>query len=98
MTLLETDGGIRLFVRKSSSARRNSWNRGNAVNSDSATASIGTMASTVVKVRLEATCSSRSSPVRSAAKRVARPMRASQVWRRERGEGASVWTPGAGSA
>ncbi|KAG1063962.1 hypothetical protein G6F40_017877 [Rhizopus arrhizus] len=55
MMLSETDGGIRLLVRKSSRATRNSWNTGNAVNKDSTTASMGTMARTVVKVRLEAT-------------------------------------------
>ncbi|MNY27209.1 hypothetical protein D3C86_1611050 [compost metagenome] len=55
MMLSETDGGIRLLVRKSSRATRNSWNTGKAVNSDSTTASMGTMASTVVKVRLDAT-------------------------------------------
>ena len=55
MMLSETDGGIRLVVRKSSRATRNSWKTGNAVNSDSTTASMGTIARTVVKVRLEAT-------------------------------------------
>src|SRR5690606_12941660 len=55
MTLSDTDGGIRLLVRKFSSAIRKSLKSGKAVNSDSTTASSGTMLSTVVKVRLEAT-------------------------------------------
>ena len=72
MMLSETDGGIRLLARKSSSATRNSWNTGKAVNNDSTTASMGTMASTVVKVRLDATCSSFSSSARWDVKRQAR--------------------------
>ncbi|CFN67084.1 Uncharacterised protein [Bordetella pertussis] len=82
MMLSETDGGIRLLARKSSSATRNSWNTGNAVNSDSTTASIGTMASTVVNVRLEATCSSFCSSARWPAKRTTRPMRVNHEARR----------------
>lgn len=85
MMLSETDGGIRLLVRKSSSATRNSWNTGNAVNSDSTTASIGTIASTVVKVRLDATCSSFSSSARCAVKTKARPTRAAHDARGGRG-------------
>ncbi len=73
MMLSDTDGGIRLLARKSSRATRNSWNTGKAVNSDRTTANIGTMARTVVKVRLDATCSSFSSPARSALKRKTRP-------------------------
>src|SRR3546814_19268615 len=55
MTFSDTDGGIRLLVRKFSSATRNSANSGKAVNRARTTASNGTMASTVVKVRMEAT-------------------------------------------
>jgi hypothetical protein len=45
-------------------AERKLWNIGNAVNSANATVRIGTSDSTVVKVRLPATCGRPSSPAR----------------------------------
>src|SRR5690606_33895574 len=69
MTFSETEGGSRLELRKLSSATLKSANSGNAVNKDRTTASKGTMPSTVVKVRLEATCVRFFSLVRRRAKR-----------------------------
>src|SRR5690606_33154289 len=69
-TLSDTDGGIRLVVRKFSRATRNSANRGKAVNKASTTASRGTMLSTVVKVRLDATWVRFFSAARCSAKRM----------------------------
>src|SRR5690606_11893914 len=69
MIVSENDGGSRLSLRKASSATRNSENSGKAVNSDSTTASSGTMASTVVNVRLDAARVSFFSPAYSSVKR-----------------------------
>ena len=58
--LSEISVGIKLLIRNVCSALLNSWNRGNAVNKDKPTASRGTIANPVVKVKLEARCTIRS--------------------------------------
>lgn len=55
MIFADTTSGIKFEVRKPCSASLNSLNKGKAVNKASTTASNGTIAKIVVKVRLEAT-------------------------------------------
>src|ERR1700733_4028847 len=64
--------GIRCTARKSCSDAWNEAKIGNAVNSANATVASGTSESTVVNVRLPATCATRSSPVRRATKPASR--------------------------
>ena len=72
MMLSDTEGGIRLLLKKACKASLNSLKSGNAVKRDSTTANKGTIDNTVVKVRLAASCT----VLASAARCVARP----KVW------------------
>src|SRR4051794_41094040 len=67
--VLEIVFGIRLLMKYASSDARKVWNKGNVVKTANAIVSIGTNASTVVNVRLPATCDNRSSSKRRRAKR-----------------------------